>query len=179
MALGTAALGAVLLLVGVIGWVLDGDDAEAAVAAEPASSSAPTSTVSTTTSTTTSTTVAPTTQAPVTTVAGETVEEFAAAYTAALDAGDLGFLFDRLHPTVVTRFGEQACRDYVASEIALIRDYRVTGPVSGPTPRVFEGESVEVLEAPVTFRFRGEEFQTVGSFAVVDGQIRWFTSCDG
>lgn len=145
--------------------------------------STPASTVpATSTSSATTTTAAPTTttttEAP---VPDETVDEFAEAFAAALEAQDLDFLFERLHPTVIERFGEEACRAHLASEFSPMRDYRVSGAVTGPESRQVETPSgtvtLEVFDAEVAFSYLGQEFEATGTFSLVDGEMYWFATC--
>ncbi len=174
-------VGILLTVVGAAGFALDGDDLPVAATT---SSTASTSAVPTTTSapstpapTTTTTTAATTTTSP-----PETVEEFALAFAAALDRGDADFVFDRLHPIVIAIHDEASCRATVEDRVLLITDYRLTGPVSGPESVDFTVSNrvitvSEQFRAPVAFGFQGTEVETEGVFALLDGEIRWFTDC--
>lgn len=51
--------------------------------------------------------------APTTTVAAERPDQFLALFVKALRDGDRNFLFDRFHPVVIERYGEQQCRDHL------------------------------------------------------------------
>jgi hypothetical protein len=53
------------------------------------------------------------------------IEWFARLFAFATEAGDADFLFDRLHPAVVLRDGEAACRAFVKGTILQIQDYRI------------------------------------------------------
>ncbi len=173
-------VGALLAVVGVAGIVLEDDVAVAATTSSTASTAAPTTTTSTssTTVTTPTTTIAPTTS----TVPPETVEGFALAFAAALERGDAAFVFDRLHPIVIAIHDEASCRATVEDRVLLITDYRLTGPVSGPELTEFTISNriitvSELFRAPVVFGFQGTEVETEGVFALLDGEMRWFTDC--
>ena len=174
-------VGILLTVVGAAGFALDGDDLPVAATT---SSTASTSAVPTTTSapSTTAPTTTTTTAATTTTSPPETVEEFALAFAAALDRGDADFVFDRLHPIVIAIHDEASCRATVEDRVLLITDYRLTGPVSGPESVDFTVSNrvitvSEQFRAPVAFGFQGTEVETEGVFALLDGEIRWFTDC--
>jgi len=193
-------IGLLLTLVGVV-WLGTGDFGSDKAAAPVTTTAAPptaaasttttanapatTTTVAPTTTTPTMTTAAPgtTTDAPTTTTmasSGETLEEFIAEYQAALADDDSGFLFDRLHPVVLAMFDADLCRAYIDREIVTIESYTMVGTatnraVSFDTP---DGPvNVDLIEAPIHFDFRGQGVDTTGQFALVDGQMRWFTQC--
>ena len=174
-------IGALLTVVGVAGIALDGDDvAVAATTSSTASTSAATTTTSTSSTTppTSTTTIAPTTS----TLPPEIVEEFAVAFAAALERGDADFVFDRLHPVVIAIHDQASCRATVEDRVLLITDYRLTGPVSGPESTDFTVSNriitvSELFRAPVAFGFQGTEVETEGVFALLDGEMRWFTDC--
>ena len=174
-------VGILLTVVGAAGIALEGDDlpvaattsSTASTSAVPTTFSAP----STTAPTTTTTTAATTTTSP-----PETVEEFALAFAAALDRGDADFVFNRLHPVVIAIHDEASCRATVEDRVLLITDYRLTGPVSGPESVDFTVSNrvitvSEQFRAPVAFGFQGTEVETEGVFALLDGEMRWFTDC--
>ncbi len=173
-------LGALLAVVGVAGIVLDDDNVAAATTSSPASTSVATAATSTSSTavTTSTTTIAPTTS----TLPPETVEEFALAFAAALERGDAAFVFDRLHPIVIAIHDEASCRATVEDRVLLITDYRLTGSVSGPESTDFTVSNriitvSEQFRAPVAFGFQGTEVETEGVFALLDGEMRWFTDC--
>ncbi len=175
-------VGVLLTVVGVAGIARDSDDvAVAATTSSPGSTSAAAATTTSTSSTaapTTTTTIAPTTS----TLPPETVEEFAVAFAAALERGDADFVFDRLHPVVIAIHDEASCRATVEDRVLLITDYRLTGPVSGPESVDFTVSNrvitvSEQFRAPVAFGFQGTEVETEGVFALLDGDMRWFTDC--
>jgi hypothetical protein len=178
-------LGAIAMTVGLIGMISSGDGDTVAVtttAGATTTSSTTTSAPTTTTTTTTATTSTTSSTTTTTTVAvPDLIGGFADMFRDSLDGADGTFAFETLHPVVVSTFGEELCRAYVDREVVLIRDYTLTGPIEGPTPRVFEtsgGEvTVDVYTAPVTFTFQGQQVDTTGAFAIVDGEVRWFTEC--
>lgn len=140
--------------------------------AAPTTTSTTTTTTTTTTSTTTTTTTTTTTEPPV-----ETVEDFLVLFRDALDNDDIDFLYDRLHPIVIDSFGADLCRAYVEREIAILDNYQATGPASSPETQTIQGESVDVITVPVEFDFQGEHFEANSSYALVDGEVRYFTEC--
>lgn len=188
-------IGVILTLAGVV-WLLTGDfgsdttaspavtttatpttaAATTTVASTTTTSEAPTTTTTTEPATTTSTTNAPTTTA----APAETLEDFVAEYQAALADDDSDFLFARLHPVVLAMFDAELCRAYIDREIVTIESYTMVGTatnraVSFDTP---DGPvNVDLIEAPIHFDFQGQGVDTTGQFAVVDGQMRWFTQC--
>ena len=112
----------------------------------------------------------------------ETVEEFVDSYAAAIAAGDVGFLFDRLHPAAVGGFGADLCRAWIDGEILALGDYRLTGAVEGPLEQSFTtpagtGLIENAFRAPVSFVFQGQEFDAFAGFALVDGEMRWLGQC--
>jgi hypothetical protein len=191
-------LGAILIAVGIVGVLSSGDNEESSpsTAAAPATTTLPmTSTVTsttatpepttttTTTTTSTTTTAAPTTTTTTTTMPAETVEAFIEAYAQAADADDVDFFFDRLHPVVLARTDAAQCRDFIASDIVALENYRLNGEIEAPRAVTFdtpEGPITvdELYQAPVSFVFRDQSFKVVAAFAPVDGQMRWLTECE-
>ena len=54
--------------------------------------------------------------------------------------------------------------------------------MTGPFSRTLTvGETVitveQYYEAPVSFTFQGESFETVATFAAVDGEVYWIGEC--
>ena len=131
-------------------------------------------TVATTSSTTAATS---TTGAP---VASEAVEEFYVAFADAIRAGDSVFLFDRLAPAVIERYGSDACLEYVA---------RLTDPefsvavleISEPESFAYETDGVSVTLDAITVRIRhtpGGAPAEVDAHVTIDGDgVRWLTDC--
>ncbi len=116
-----------------------------------------------------------TTLAPTTTIAPEArIEAFVAAYASATDTDDADFLFGSLHPRVIDVGGEELCRAFVEREIVEISNYRLSGPITGPTEIV---SGVTGYRAEVTFDFMGQTFTDNAQFAIVDGEVKWFSVC--
>lgn len=181
----TAAAGLVLTVVGAVALLLG------------VGSSAPTGAVSdlsliTTTASTTSTsstggptigtssTTLPTPTAPFTKppASVELIEGFLDAFVEAIDEGDASFLTETLHTLVPNQFGVEVCEGFIEREILALSDYRTTGSVVGPEQRTVLGTSVtEFYEVPVSFVFQGQTFESLATFAVVDGRVMWFTEC--
>jgi hypothetical protein len=110
--------------------------------------------------------------------AAESVEEFVALFVAAIAEGDADFLVARLHPIVLQMQDEELCRSFVEGEILSLGDYALAGEVTGPTTVTIEGvEVTNYYSAQVTFVFEGETVETIGAFALVDGQMRWLAVC--
>ncbi len=192
------AVGALLAVIGLIALIGGGDPAPTTttspVAAPttqappvtvattaPTTTATPTTIATTTTAapTTTTTTMAPTTTtsaAPPTTVTSDEalIQEFVVDYAAATEADDVDFLYERIHPAVIATGGEELCRNFVAAEIVLISDYQLTGPITGPVELL---ENILGYTAQVMFTFQGQSFTDNAQFAIVDGEVRWFTVC--
>lgn len=180
---GLLVVGLALVAAGVWGLTISGGDAgdEVAAAGTTTTTVVPPSTTATTTSTTTSGSTS-TTRPPTTTTAPATttttidpatrVEAFVVEFASAIEAGDVDFLYDTLSPDVVELFGSDLCRGFIEDEILLLEDYRVSGEV---TPITDTGP-VDQFEVPVTFTFRGSEFESNAMFAIDDG-VRWFGEC--
>ena len=114
---------------------------------------------------------------------GTQVEAFFAQWVAALQAGDAAFLFGRLHPAVVERYGEPACRTYLggfrfpAAAVQVLSSDAATAVWAWDT----DGRSSPIADA-VGVRLRRTEdgatfTESDAHVALVDGEIRWFTDC--
>ncbi len=195
------AAGAVLLAIGVIGLVGDDgttDAAEPIVAATATPVEAEPTAVPTEEPAATATSEPSPTPEPTATTApepsptpepsatpqpeAETVEDFVGAFDNALATGDLDFLYDRLHPVAIEIGGTDACRAYVDTEFAAASALELTGAVTGPETVTKAGPDgpVEVPDrytAEVALTFQGQVFAVVGEYALVDGEMRWFTPC--
>jgi hypothetical protein len=150
--------------------------------AEPSTTLPDTTVVTTTLAATTSTTS--TTQAPATTttIAAETVEAFVQAFAAALESGDRAFVGDRLHPVVYEGWGEDLCGAWIDREIMTLSDYTLVQVTSGPGDATVTTPNgsvsvANVSAADVTFSFQGQSFESVGSFASIDGIMYWLGQC--
>ncbi len=171
--------GGLFVLVGVFGYLRSDPSETAAVAtttpAPPIVTSAPATTVTTAPATTTTTLAPATTTTTVVLEEAETLEEFVLLFSAALDAGDVEFVWRRLHPDVVEVGGEALCRSWVENEIMGLSEYTLFEVTAGPaTVSGIDG----VYSAAVSFVFQGERFDdAVGQFALVDGTFRWLGVC--
>ncbi len=108
----------------------------------------------------------------------EQIEAFLVEFNAATANSDVDFLVGRLHPAVFTLFDEETCRAFIESDILVLSNYQVTGDITGPTVTSIGGQEVTgYLTAPVSFVISGETFEQEGAFALLDGQVYWFTQC--
>lgn len=148
---------------------------------ETTTTAAPATTTTTTApvETTTSTTEPPTTT---TTVAPETVEEFVEAFSTALESGDREFVGDRLHPIIYEGWGEDLCAAWIDREIMTLSDYTLVEVTSGPLDATVSTPNgsvpvADVFTSDVTFTFQGQSFESVGSFALLEGLMYWLGQC--
>ncbi|HEX4979410.1 MAG TPA: hypothetical protein VFV35_05025 [Acidimicrobiales bacterium] len=164
-------LGAALMAGGVLGMVAGGDDEPAAPAVEAASAASTSTTSTTTTCTTTTSTTIPT----------EDVAGFVERLAAAIRAGDEAFLFERLHPEVLARYGEATCR----ARLATFEDPSLRFTVHGAGPPgdydwTTDGRTSRVpgtVTVPVTRVDRVATTETEIHVTRVAGEWRWFTDC--
>jgi len=118
------------------------------------------------------------TQATSTTLDSTTkIEAFVIEFAEAIDLGDSNFLISTLHPAVLAVHGETSCSAFIDAEILLLMGYQLTGPLGGPSTQTVADFSIEVFSGPVAFTFQGQSFEATASFAVDDGQVRWFAEC--
>lgn len=173
--------GALLVVVGLIGWIASGD--RELTENTPATSVGTATTVPGSTTTlpvTTATLETTTTAAPTTTTtidAARDIEQFVDAFVDAIAAEDVEFLFETLHPAVISLFDEPACRRFISEDIVQLEEYRLIGEVDGPTGQSIGGTPVEMFRAPVAFTFQGEVFTSEATFAFEGSEVRWFTQC--
>lgn len=185
--------GGVVVVVALIG-MLTGGGASTEAGATSTSTSTTTTSAATTAATTTaatttptmtileSTTAASTTTAPTTTVAVqpdpvEAIETFVPEFAGMIAAGDVQGLFDTLHPAVLDAQDTDLCRTYIEREILALVDYRLSGPVTGPVSTTFGSTTVDMYSGPVSFTYQGQSFDSTATFALDDGEVRWFTTC--
>jgi hypothetical protein len=181
------AAGGVLAIVGLIGMLGSGD---ASTEAGPASSTPPTAATTTTASTTTvtattmptvtiieSTTTASTTTTALQPDPVEVIQTFVPEFAGMIAADDVEGLFDTLHPAALETQDADLCRAFIEREIVALGDYRLTGDVTGPVATTFGSTTVDLYTAPVSFTYQGQSFDSTATFALVDGQVRWFTTC--
>jgi hypothetical protein len=185
-------LGGVLVIAAIIGLIAGGGGTAGPVEAS-ATTTASTTTVpaATTTTATTTTTVATTTTPTMTIIETTTVatttttapdpvaaiEAFVPEFAGMIATGDVQGLFDTLHPAVLDAQDADLCRAYIEREILALVDYRLTGAVTGPAPTTFGSTTVDVYSGTVSFSYQGQPFDSTATFALVGGQVRWFTTC--
>lgn len=191
-ALGFAlmVLGGVVVVVAIVGMVAGGGAPAEPVAAPTSTSTAMTTTTPATAASTTTTTVAsttiptmtivettttPSTTAPVDPAAA--IAAFVPEFANMITAGDAQGLFDTLHPAVLETQDANLCKSFIEREILALVDYRLTGDVTGPVPTTFGSTTVDVYSGPVSFTYQGQTFDSSATFAMVDGGVRWFTTC--
>lgn len=174
--------GLFLALIGVAWWAVSGDGeseppatTETTATSLPTSTSQPSTTTTTSEPTTTSTTVATTTTTTID--ARGAIQTFVPAFAEAIARQDVEFLLGTLHPSVFVLFDEDTCRGFITDEILLLEQYRLIGEVDGPTSQLVAEMEVDMYQAPVAFAFQGQEFTSEAAFALVEGQVRWFTQC--
>lgn len=175
-----------IALVGLIGWLAAGGDADEtpeALDTTTTTAAATTSAPSTTTTIPPTTTTLPpttTTVPPTTTTTFDTsgaVEDFVVEFADAIGRQDIEFLMDSIHPSVLALFDAESCRTFVEEEILLLEDYRLTGEVEGPESQTIADMPVNMYRAPVAFTFQGQEFASEAGFAFEGPEVRWFTQC--
>lgn len=191
-----AGIGAVLAIVGLIGWVSSPGEPDDAAAPTTTTLRAPTTTVAAVTTTNAPpTTTAPTTTTsrsePATTTAPPTtttiigpaeIAAFVLEFAAALQSGDQAFIASRLHPEVVDGFGEELCSTWISNEIMTLSNYRLVDGPDGPIDQTFEtpdgARSIsDAWSGRVAFTFQGEDFESEAGFAVLDGVVLWLGQC--
>jgi hypothetical protein len=176
-----AGIGLVMIIVGVL--TMGGSAEPDPETAATTTVAAPTTTTSTTsTSTTTTTAPTTTTTTTTTTVPPPSVEDFVAAYTAATEQGDADFLFDTLLPDLRDAFGAELCRAWVEREILALSDYQLTGAITGPSARTLSVGDTAIpvasyYEAPVSFTFQSQSFDTVANWVIEDATVYWIGEC--
>lgn len=134
---------------------------------------APPSTSTSTAADPTSSTVAPATEPP---------QQFLTALAAAIASGDSTFRYDRLNPAVIKRFGEPACRAYVASgapdRTAAFTVLKVSEPANydwttdGLTTTV-----PNTLTVTVRRTSNGQQSQADVHITEVDGKFTYYADC--
>lgn len=137
---------------------------------------------------TTSSTLRPTTSTSSpsttsTTQPAETVEEFVGSFASALATEDRTFVLNRLHPDVLAAYPAGTCETWVDDEVMALSDYRLTGDPSGPLDKnvTIAGQQVtipDVYSAPVSFTFRGQDFDSSADFSLIDGVVYWLGICE-
>jgi hypothetical protein len=155
-------VGIVLLVVGVAGFV-------AGWGSEPAASSA--SRVTTTSGVPTNSTRSD----------AESPDAFLAAYVGAIQRGDQTFLFDRLHPVVVARYGADACRAALGMLTDPQASLRLLSTSSATAWDYTSDGLTKTVPDTTTFvvdgTVQGASGQREYHFTRVDGRYRSFVDC--
>lgn len=183
------AFGGALVLVGAIGWIASGNGTSNETVAPTQTTSpgtlAPVEAADTPTPSVTETGDTPTTPPTTTSTEATTttidvnvaIATFVVEFSQAINSGDTDFLNSTLHPAVLEIHGELTCNAFIEAEILLLQDYQLVGSLAGPPTQTFGTSSVEVFTGMVTFTLQGQEFEATASFALEDGQVRWFAEC--
>jgi len=118
---------------------------------------------------------------PSTTSASERPAAFLAAFVRALRSGNATFLYDRLDPAVIARYGAQACRSAIPGlfdSTAALTLSSVTGPST--FNYATDGKSVAVPNV-YTFTVTGVVFGQPATrqyhLALLDGRFHTFFDC--
>jgi len=111
----------------------------------------------------------------------EDPEEFYALFETAFRTNDAAFLFDRLHPTVLARYGEQQCRDYSASLSQPDIEVDV-GAVTEVESFVYDTDGIketvsDALRARVRLSSGGVSQTQRAHLVAIDEVLHWFTDC--
>jgi hypothetical protein len=112
----------------------------------------------------------------------ELIELFSADLVAAWDSLDTTFLLDRLHPAVFERYSEKACLSHLEnsvgySEITVVAlgDFGAWDWVVDDVVITINDTHAVEVELILT---NGIELATELHYALVDGELRWFTMCE-
>lgn len=128
------------------------------------------------------TTVPPTTVRPPTVPPLESAQEFFDQFGTALADGDTDFLFERLHPEVLRRYGEDQCRAYLAGLAGASIEITVLD-LSPPGPAEYERDDiVTTIDNMVVLQIErrdagGDPVTQETRLAEFDSTVRWFTDC--
>jgi hypothetical protein len=111
----------------------------------------------------------------------ETSAAFFAAFSTAIHDGDSSFLFDRLHPSVIARYGDAQCRSAAAGLADPTYTVTLTG-VEGPATFDYASDG-RTEPIPDTYTFSaagtivGQQSTRQYHFALVGGRYRSFLDC--
>jgi hypothetical protein len=111
----------------------------------------------------------------------ETPQEFYERYTEAMHSQEVGFLYDRLHPVVIERYGAEACQSYLQTILDPGFDIGVEG-VGDLGPWIYEMDDrstqiEDVFPVDVVLTSRGETKSFEVHLALMGGKLYWFTDC--
>jgi hypothetical protein len=99
----------------------------------------------------------------------------------AISRGTNGFLFDNLHPEVVARYGEPACRRYTnATSLPGLKLTYLGSTGPAPWDWILDERTTTIPDAwavTVTWSQPGLEEEREVHIAPADGTWRWFTDC--
>ena len=126
---------------------------------------------------TTTTADATTTQPPAALAPDDQIVAFVDDFVAWIAVGDVSALLNSLHPAVGNRFGAELCAAFIEDEILNLVEYRTAGAVEGPQDLVFGDETFPVYTVSVSFTYQGADFEDTAAFGIVEGEVRWFTTC--
>ena len=111
----------------------------------------------------------------------ETPTEFLAALQRAERNGDAEFRLARLHPAVIERYGEDACRSFVIEPPDATSTFDVVRvDHTGPWDYTSDGETTTVDDTAfvvVDRVARGDQNQVEVHVAAVGNEYRWFADC--
>jgi len=112
---------------------------------------------------------------------GETPKQFIARLATAVRTGDTKFLFQRLNPAVIHRYGGSLCRGYLSTLKDPTRKL-VVQHIGKPAPFVYasDGKSTTVpktLAVTVESTFHGQKSTQTVHIAARGKQLTWFTEC--
>lgn len=112
----------------------------------------------------------------------ETPEQFLAALQRAQRAGDAGFLLAHLHPAVIERYGQDACRAFVSEPADPTSTFAVVKvDHTGPWDYTSDGQTTTIADTVFVVANRvahgQEQAQVDVHVAPVHGKQRWFTDC--
>jgi hypothetical protein len=116
-----------------------------------------------------------------TTGAAETPNAFFSRFTKALHDGDHAFLFDRMAPAVIERYGTAQCQAFAAQLVDPTASLRLQH-VDGPATYTYTSDGRTTL-VPNTFAFTvtgtaaGRSGTRTFHFQLVAGRFRLFTDC--
>jgi len=116
--------------------------------------------------------------------ATDSVEGFVASFRVAIEAEDVDFLIEHLHPVVVSIYGAEACLAFIQREVLRLQEYELAGTPTGPVTRTFttpdpDGSvSLQTFEVPVSFDYQGTHYQELALLGLEGGIMHWFAECD-
>ena len=111
----------------------------------------------------------------------EEIETFRSGFVEALRTGDVDWLVGRLHPDVMTLYGEAACRDYLPTVVDAGVEMTVdSAGEAGPWRWELDGASREYAAAvplATTFTSRDQTLEQEMHVLSIGGRFHWWTDC--